>query len=120
MVRAGLGGADVDETRNGIARGADTGADEGRHAPPGAEIDVGVGEEQPFRLAGIVVVRQDDVAELGDLLAVEMGVAAVFAGDVGAQPVVELNTAAERVHRRAVELQELGSDRGAGSDDVGQ
>jgi hypothetical protein len=115
-----LRGADVDEARNGIARRADARADEGRHAPPGTEIDIGVGEEQPLRLARMVVVGQDNAAELCDLLAVEMGVAAIFAGDVGAQPIVELEAAAEREKRRAVELQEPGSDRGAGSDDVGQ
>jgi hypothetical protein len=63
----------------------------------------------------MVVVGQDNAAELCDLLAVEMGVAAIFAGDVGAQPIVELEAAAEREKRRAVELQEPGSDQVPGA-----
>jgi len=91
----------VGEAADGVARHADADADERRDVPPGAEIDIGVGHEQPFRFAGVVVVRQDDGAEAGDLLAVEMRVGAIFRGRVEAQPVVQLIADAEIDDRRA-------------------
>src|SRR5581483_170137 len=51
---AGRGRVDVGEVVDRDPRTADAGADERRHAPPGAEIDIGVAENDPFRLRGVI------------------------------------------------------------------
>jgi len=52
---------------------ADAGADERRDAPPGAEIEIGVGEEQPFLLGDDVVVGVDDTAIVEGIERMELG-----------------------------------------------
>ena len=84
-------------------RAADAGADERRHAPPGAEIDIGVGENDPLVLGGMIGVGAD-AARIGDAVgAVELRIAAIFTGDVTAEPVVELVADAEAEDARGVE-----------------
>src|SRR5207244_8387855 len=74
---------------------------------PGAEIDIAVGENDPFRLGGAVGVGAD-AADIGDLVgAVELRVAAPLTGDVGAQPVVEAITGAEAEDSGSVEAELL-------------
>src|SRR5207245_1300208 len=89
----------IDIAGDGVAREANAGADERRHAPPGSEIHIGVGQSQPFRLAGGVSVnagrRYARIAEDKNIASVEIGFTAILAGDVGAKPVVELVTDAD-------------------------
>jgi hypothetical protein len=96
-----VGDVGVGEVADRDVRAADSGADERRHRVPGAEIDIGVREEQPFRLQGAILVglRTADDIEAG-----EGGLAAIFAGHVETQPVVPLIADAEAENRRAVEV----------------
>src|SRR3954447_8954802 len=47
---------DVLEVGDGVARRTHAGTDERGDAPPGAEVDVSVGEEEPLRLAAVIFV----------------------------------------------------------------
>src|SRR5262249_51290412 len=72
----------VDEARNRVAGEADARADERRDVPPGAEVDIGVGETDPLRLAGGVVVRVRGAVDGDDINAVEVCLAAILAGQI--------------------------------------
>ena len=73
-----------------------------RQAPPGAEIEIGVGHEHPLGLAARVVVDAWPAGGEDVVRAVEVRLAAIFAGEIGAEPVVELVADAETEKRRAV------------------
>src|SRR5258708_17162471 len=92
----GAAGAVVAETGNPVIGRADAGTDERGHAPPGAEIDIGVSHENGLRLGGAVVVDQRRAGEgVGELRAMEVGFAAPLSGDISPEPVVELITDAD-------------------------
>ena len=102
--QAGLG-----EAREHVAGKAGAGADEGRDAVPGAEIDVAVEEEDR---RGEVALRRlvghagnagagIEVDAIVDLEALRE---AVFARDVGAQPAVELIADADAGKRARAEI----------------
>ena len=76
-------------------RAADAGADERGHAPPGAEIGVGVGKNHPLRLGAVIGIGAEPTDIRDRVFAEELRIAAPFTGDVGAEPVVELVTGAE-------------------------
>src|SRR4029077_4971109 len=87
------GQAVVAEVREMVIRGTDAGADERGDAPPGAEIDIGVGEEHQARQVGAVVVDVSEGAAERAELAVDRALdgrsVAILRSDVAAQPVVE-------------------------------
>src|SRR5450631_2426848 len=88
---AGAGGANshVDEVGQLIVGGADAGADEGREAIPGAEVDKGVTEEHPgfdVALVGVALAGERIV----NTTRVDLSLGAIFASDVETQPVVPL------------------------------
>jgi len=85
-------------------RSADTGADERRHAPPGAQIDIGVAENDPFRLGGVIGVDAERRPRVGKVIrSKELRIAAILTGDVGTEPVVDLVTDAEAEDARGAE-----------------
>src|SRR5215813_15509355 len=95
----------VAEMLDGVEGNADTRADERRDGPPGAEVDIGVDERDPLRLAGRVVVGIE-----GTRAGVEEAVermkarfATIFTGYVGAEPAVPLISDARAEERRTVE-----------------
>src|SRR5689334_25261825 len=95
----------VAEMLDGVEGHANAGADEGRNRPPGAEIDIGVDERNPFRLAGSIlvgVVRSSARVEEA-IERVEAGLAAIFAGHVSTKPAVPLIADASAIERRTVE-----------------
>src|SRR5882762_6037258 len=102
---AALDDIGVAEMLDGVERHADAGADEGRNGPPGAKIDIGVDERDPFRLAGGVVVGvvRNSASVVEAIERVEAGLAAIFAGHVGTKPAVPLIADAGAIERRAVE-----------------
>ena len=61
---AGAGDAEVSEVRNRDPRPAGAGADERRYAPPGAEVNIGVGESQPFGFGGAISVSAEAPGKL--------------------------------------------------------
>ena len=71
----------------GIAAGTDTRADIGRDAVISAEIGIGVGQEEQLGLAAGIVVghRIGRPAAVPAVKRREVGVVAVFDGDVAAQ-----------------------------------
>src|SRR3954451_17642024 len=70
---------------------ADAGADERRDAPPGSEIEIGVGEEHPGRVAAFIQIEAAAArTELGVAAeCLERRARAVFSREIGAQPVVQ-------------------------------
>ena len=53
-------------------RCADAGTNEGREAPPGAEIGIGVDESDPARIAALIDVRESAASgERGEIGAAE-------------------------------------------------
>ena len=89
------------------ARPADAGTDERRHVPPGAEIDIGVGENHPFRLGGVIGVGVQAAREGDGVRSEELRIAAVLTGNVRAEPVVDLVTDAEAEDAGGVEAEVL-------------
>src|SRR5262249_5882169 len=74
-----------------VAGGADAGADKGRKAPPGAEIDIGVGQEHRRRDVALHDVETVAAAgsEFGEAAGrFEARPGAIFAGHIEPQPVV--------------------------------
>src|SRR5262245_35447233 len=109
-LRAGVGPAaaardhvGVAEMLDGVEGDADARTDERRDGPPGAEVDIGVDESDPLRLAGPVVVGEVVAGVEVAVERVETGLAAIFAGHVSAEPAVPLIADASAVERRAVE-----------------
>ncbi len=56
--------ADILEALDVDAREADAATDERRHVVPGAEVDIGIGQEQPFRLAARVFIGGSGAVEI--------------------------------------------------------
>src|SRR4029077_3338905 len=85
------GQAVVAEVREMVIRSTDAGADERGDAPPGTEIDIGVGEEHQARQVGAVVVDvaegAAERAELAVYRALQARGVAILRGDVAAQPI---------------------------------
>src|SRR3972149_4546929 len=92
----------VAEVRDDVVSDPNAGADEGRDVPPRAEVEVDVGEEQPFRLAAGVVVGVVDAGIEEAVERMEVGLAAIFAGNIEAQPGVPGIADAEAEEWRAV------------------
>src|SRR5262245_58131328 len=92
----------VAEMLDGVESNADARADEWRDRPPGAEVDVGVDESDPLRLAGGVVVG--GIARTNEITieCVEARLAAILTRHVSAEPVVPLIADARAKERRAV------------------
>src|SRR6185369_6170877 len=97
----------VGEVRDRNPRATNTGADERRNAPPGTKIDIRVGQDQPFRLAGAVVVDAAvGYSARGPCKAIdslEICVAAVLPGDVSAEPAIEAVTGTKAEDAGAIE-----------------
>src|SRR4051812_30572036 len=82
-----LADSHVDEVGQLIVRGADTGADERRPAIPGAEIDEGIGEEDPgFQIALIGITLSGRYVV--NAPRVDLSPTPIFGGAVKTQPVV--------------------------------
>jgi len=95
---------DVAEVADRVAAEADTGADEWRDVPPGAEVNISVEHEGPFGLAGgITVVREAAAGNGANVETMEIRRAPVFTGEIEPQPVVDGVTNAEAEQRRRVE-----------------
>ncbi len=86
---------------------AGAGADERRHAPPGAEVDIGVGESQPFGFAGVIGVSAEAPGEADKIKAVEIRITAILAGNIAAEPGIELITDAKAEDTGSVKAQML-------------
>src|SRR6478752_1795384 len=94
----------VAEITDRVAAEPDTGAEEGREIPPGAEIDVAVEQESPFGLAGeITVVGKSAAGDGADIECVEIRLPTVFTGYVETQPVIECVADTEPEQRRCIE-----------------
>ena len=65
-----VGNARIGEAIDRDPRTTDAGADERGDAPPGAEIDIGVGHDDPLVLGGVVSVGAD-AANVGDAVGAE-------------------------------------------------
>src|SRR5579871_946987 len=114
----------IDEVCDLDSRGADTGADIRREAPPGSEIDIAVCEEQPFGLLRSIEIRAEAggaaIREADQVKAVEIGVATILSGHVDAEPAVEpvaateIEDASGIKSRRLVERCETRIERGVG------
>src|SRR5215471_1866596 len=95
----------VAEMLDGVEGNADTRTNERRDRPPGAEVDIGVHERDPLRLAGAVVVGIEG-SRAGVEEAVERvkaRLAAILSGYVRAEPAVPLIADARAEERRTVE-----------------
>src|SRR5262249_3207019 len=95
----------VAEMLDGVERHADAGADIGCNGPPGAEIDIGVDQRNPLRLAGGVVVGaigHGCIVEVA-IQRVEGGLATIFAGHIGTKPAGPLIADAGAIEWRTVE-----------------
>src|SRR6185503_1374857 len=102
-----VGNARVGEAVDRNPRAADTGADERGDVPPGTEVDIGVGENDPLVLGAVVGVDAD-AADIGDAVStVELRIAAILTGHVGAEPVVDLVADAEAEDAGGVEIVRL-------------
>src|SRR5262245_42954752 len=108
-LRAGVGPATaagdhigVAEMLDGVERDANASADERRNGPPGAEVDISVDERHPLRLASAVVIGEVGPVEVS-IERVKARLAAIFAGHVGAEPVVPLIADTQAIERRTVE-----------------
>src|SRR5947208_3164423 len=104
---AGAGDGQVAEVRNRDPCPAGAGADERRYAPPGAEVDIGVGESQPFGFGGVKSVGAEAPGKADEIEAVEIRITAILAGNIAAEPGVELVTDAEAEDAGAVKAQAL-------------
>src|SRR5437016_947945 len=76
----------VAEMLDRVVRHANAGAYEGRNRPPGPEIDIGVDQRNPLRLAGGIIVGEVASTKEVAIERVEAGLAAIFAGHIGAEP----------------------------------
>src|SRR6266704_4312678 len=104
---AGAGDAEIGEVRNRDPRPAGAGADERRYAPPGAEVDIGVGESEPFGFGGVIGVSAEATGEADEVKTVEIRIAAILAGNIPAEPGVEPITDAKAEDTRGVKGQVL-------------
>jgi hypothetical protein len=100
---AGAGDGQVGEVGNRDPRPAGAGADKRRYALPGAEVDIGVGESQPFGFGGVISVRAEAAGKADEIEAVEIRITAILAGNVPAEPGIELVTDAKAEDAGAVE-----------------
>src|SRR5258708_17422456 len=105
--QAGAGDGEIGEVRNRDPRRAGAGADERRYAPPGAEVDIGVGERQPFGFGGVISVSAEAPGQPDEVEAVEVRITAILAGNIAAKPWVEPVTGAKAKDTRGVEARVL-------------
>src|SRR5207302_4125164 len=101
------GDSEVGEVRDRDPRRTGAGADERRYAPPGAEVDIGVGESQPLGCGGVRGVAAEAAWEGDEVETVEIRITAILAGNIAAKPRVELITDAEAEDARSVKAQVL-------------
>ena len=73
-----------------LSRRADAGADIGDDAVEVADVDIGIGEDQQFRLLGAEIVGCRAAGVGDEIERIEIGLAALFYDEVAAQIVVEL------------------------------
>src|SRR5215468_6817160 len=116
-LRAGVGPAaaardhvGVAEMLDGVESNTDARADERRDRPPGSEIDIGVDESHPLRLAGLVVVGEVVAGVEVAVERVKARLASIFAGHVSAEPAGPLIANTRAIERRTVKatlVQEL-------------
>src|SRR6266404_7956889 len=104
---AGAGDGQVCEVGNRDPRPAGAGADERRYAPPGAEVDVGVGKSQPFGFGGVISVSAEAPGKADEIKAVEIRIAAILTGNIAAEPGTELVTDAKAEDTGGVKAQAL-------------
>src|SRR5712672_3256857 len=88
-------------------RSAGAGADKRRYAPPGAEVDIGVSESQPFGFGGVISVSAEAPGKGDEIEAVEIRIAAILAGKIAAEPGIELVTDPKAEDTGAVEARAL-------------
>src|SRR5665647_601189 len=89
----------IAETADGVTTHADASADEGCEIVPGTEIDIGVRQERPLRFAAEIAVGRVSRSGSSDIVAVKVGATAIFAGEVEAQPFVEIVADAQAEQR---------------------
>src|SRR6266403_2691987 len=104
---AGAGDGQVAEVCNRDPRPAGAGADERRYAPPGAEVDISVGKSQPFGFGGVISMSAEAPGKADEIKALEIRIAAILAGNIPAEPGIELVTDAEAEDAGAVKAQAL-------------
>src|SRR5262249_2109102 len=81
---------DVAKIADGVAAEADAGADEGRKPRPSAEIDIAIQQERQFGLAAGVPVGRIASAIMSIIQTVEIRFAAILAGDINSEPIVDV------------------------------
>src|SRR6266566_5939204 len=104
---AGAGDAEIGEVRNRDPRSAGAGADERRYAPPGAEVDISVGKSQPFGFGGVISMSAEALGKADEIKALEIRIAAILAGNIPAEPGIELIADAKAEDTGGVKAQAL-------------
>src|SRR5258708_11552554 len=104
---AGAGDGQVGEVPERAPCPAGAGADKRRYAPPCAEVDIGVGESQPFGFGGVISVSAEAPGKADEIEAVEIRITAILAGNIAAEPGIELVTDAKTEDAGGVKAQAL-------------
>ena len=102
VAEAGAGSAEIGQRRGLVIGAAHTGSDERRQTPPGAEIEIDVGEEHRRLMIAVIGIEASAArAEFGVAAeGLELRAGAIFASDIEAQPVVPLIADAEADEER--------------------